>query len=135
MVALHIAVITLTLLRGDRRARRGWLLLLLACQPLRVWVQLTLSTSWNTRGAVPRDLQVETSGPYKLLRHPNYLVVVLELLALPLAFGLRSLAAVTTAINVVLLAVRIRDEERALMRLPAYRSHFKNKARFIPGVF
>jgi methyltransferase len=135
MVGLHTFVLAWTLLRGDRRPRLGWLLLFMAAQPLRFWVLLALRNRWNTRGAVPRLMSVETHGPYALIRHPNYLVVVLELLALPLAFGLRWLAVAASAINVLLLIPRIREEERALMRFSEYRDHFAHKRRFIPGVF
>jgi methyltransferase len=135
MVGLHTVVLAWTLLRGDRRPRWFWLLLFLAAQPLRLWVLFALRSRWNTQGAVPAVMLVETGGPYAIIRHPNYLVVVVELLTLPLAFGLRWLAAVATAANILLLLPRVREEERALMRFPAYRSHFGNKRRFIPGVF
>lgn len=135
MVALHALVIAGTLLRGERRPRTAWLLLLLLAQPLRFWMLLALGRSWNVRGAVPRSMRVQTRGPYALIRHPNYAVVSIELLALPLAFGLRKLAAVATVANALLLALRIQEEERALMRIPAYRAHFRDKRRFIPGVF
>jgi methyltransferase len=135
MVGLHTFILAWTLLRGDRRPRPRWLLLFLAMQPLRFWVLLTLRNRWNTRGAVPRSLSVETQGPYALIRHPNYLVIVVELLTLPMAFGLPWLAAMATAMNSLLLIPRIREEERALMRFPVYRAHFANKRRFIPGVF
>ena len=134
MVALHTAVIGVTFLRGGR-SRARWLLLLFAVQPLRVWIILLLGDRWNTRGNVPRSLVVETRGPYSLVRHPNYLVVSVELAALPLAFGLPGLAAVATAANTALLVPRIREEERALMTFPEYRAHFAARRRFVPYLF
>ena len=70
-----------------------------------------------------------------MVRHPNYLVVSVELAALPLAFGLPGLAAVATAANTALLVPRIREEERALMTFPEYRAHFAARRRFVPYLF
>ncbi len=56
-------------------------------------------------------------GPYRYVKHPNYLVVVIEILALPLIFRARTTALVFSILNAVLLAVRIREEERALRDL------------------
>src|SRR5690606_18334266 len=113
IVALHTAVIAMTLLRGGHRPAAAWLVALLAVQPLRAWILILLGDRWNARAAVPDSMPMETRGPYRLIRHPNYLVVVLELLAPPMAFRLRTLALLATAVNAALLAVRIRDEEAA----------------------
>lgn len=135
MVALHSGVLAGTLLRGSSRPRLRWLTLLLAAQPFRAWILFLLGSRWNTRGNVPRSLVVETRGPYALVRHPNYVVVAVELAALPLAFNLPRLAASATLVNAGLMVARVPDEERALMAVPAYRSHFARKARFIPYLF
>ena len=132
MVLLHTMVLVTTLLRGRRRPTAGWLSLLLAVQPIRLWVLMLLGGRWNTRGAVPVAMRVETRGPYAVIRHPNYVVVAIELLALPLAFGLRRVALLATVANAALMWPRIREEERALMLLPGYRQHFACKGRFIP---
>lgn len=135
IVAVHTVAIVGTALAGSGRANRGWLALLLGVQPLRAWVLATLGRRWNARGAVPIDAEVETRGPYAYIRHPNYAVVIVELLALPMAFGCRRLAVFVTVANAALLAIRIRDEERALMELPGYRGHFGGRKRLVPGVF
>ena len=80
-------------------------------------------------------MAVATNGPYAFVRHPNYTVVVLELLALPAAFGLNRLAAVAAASNAVLLSIRIREEEQLLVELPGYREHFADRRRFLPWLF
>jgi methyltransferase len=134
IVALHTLVIGGTLLRGGR-PRWHWLLLLFVVQPVRLWVLTTLRGRWNTRAAVPDDLAVETGGPYAFVRHPNYSVVTAELLALPLAFGMRRLALIATLANALLLSVRIPEEEALLMERPGYAGAFRRKARFIPGWF
>lgn len=133
IVAVHSFVIGTTLLRGGK-PRLPWLLMLIALQPLRAWVLLTLGRRWNARGAVPEALEVETAGPYAYVRHPNYAVVMGELAALPLAFGAWRTAIVGAVCNGALLAVRIREEERALLAVPAYREHFSSKKRLIPGL-
>ncbi len=133
MVALHTATIAGTLFAGGK-TRWRWLLLLLAAQPLRFWVLSTLQRNWNTRGSVAADTEVQTGGPYAHIRHPNYVVVAIELATLPLAFGLRGLALFATFANAMLLTFRIREEEALLEQLPGYREHFEHKARFVPGI-
>jgi methyltransferase len=135
MVLLHTTVIGLTFLLGKRRPHLGWLAALVLVQPLRYCVLLSLGRRWNTRGAVPIELEVETGGPYAYVRHPNYSVVAVELASLPAAFGLPGLALLATAVNAFLIAVRVRDEEAALFELPGYREHFAARKRFLPGVF
>ena len=133
IVAVHTLAIAGTALFGRRR-RVLPLALLLALQPLRLWVLLTLGRRWNARGAVPNDLRIETGGPYAYVRHPNYAIVIGELALLPLAFGLPRLAAFVSLANGALLTVRIREEERALAAAPGWREHFGRKRRFVPGV-
>ena len=131
MVALHTAVIGGTFLVGGS-VRGRWLTLLLAVQPMRVWVLLSLGRSWNTRGAVADDIEVVTTGPYAYVRHPNYAIVITELASLPAAFGLGRLAIVATLVNALLLKIRIEEEEALLFQQPAYRAHFAEKRRFLP---
>jgi methyltransferase len=134
IVLVHSIVLAGTAFRGERRPRAPWLAALLGVQPVRAWVLITLGDRWNARAAVPASMTVATQGPYRLIRHPNYAVVVVELLALPMAYGLRTLAVAAGIANAVLLAGRIREEEAALMELPGYREHFESKARLVPGV-
>lgn len=135
IVAVHSAVIGGAALLGETKVRWPWLALLFAAQPLRAWVLLTLGRRWNVRAAVPSRMHVATEGPYAYIRHPNYLVVAVELAALPLAFGLGWLAFAATAVNSVVLAGRIREEEAALEALPGYVEHFGGRKRFIPHLF
>ena len=131
IVLAHTAVMLGTFVWG-RRPRVSWLALLLAMQPLRLWVLLTLRERWNARGAVADDTKVATDGPYAFVRHPNYSVVIVELLSLPMGFGLKHLALTASLTNAALLALRIRDEERLLFELPGYLEHFGDKPRFLP---
>lgn len=90
------------------------LALALACQALRWWVITTLGPRWNTRVIVVPGLPRVTGGPFRYLRHPNYLAVVLEGIALPLIHGAWVTAAAFTVLNAVLLRTRIRTEDAAL---------------------
>jgi methyltransferase len=102
---------------------------------LRGWTLLTLRRYWHVR-VVRRAVQpVVTTGPYRWIRHPNYLAVVLELAALPLLLGAYATALLAGLANAGVLAARIRREERYLMAFPAYRAAFAHKARFVPGLF
>lgn len=90
-----------------------------AAQGLRWWCIRTLGPRWNTRVIVVPGLELVSGGPYRLLRHPNYVAVVAEGLALPLVHGAWVTAAVFTGLNAALLAVRIRCENAALGAAPA----------------
>jgi methyltransferase len=94
----------------------GWPMLgvVLASQALRWWCIATLGRHWNTRVIVVPGLPLVGGGPYRVLRHPNYVAVVAEGLALPLVHTARVTAAVFTVLNAALLTVRIRVENRAL---------------------
>jgi methyltransferase len=72
-----------------------------------------------------------TGGPYRFLRHPNYLAVVLEMAAVPLIHGAWLTAAVFSALNAALLSHRIPAEERALGA--AYAEAFEGRRRLVPG--
>jgi len=80
----------------------------------RVWVIVSLGRYWTTRIMTLPDAPLVRTGPFRHLRHPNYLVVVAEIAVLPLAFGAVGIAATFSALNAVLIARRIRIEERLL---------------------
>ena len=94
----------------------GWpaLAMVVAAQALRWWCIATLGHQWNTRVIVVPDLPLVRSGPYRWLRHPNYVAVVAEGVALPLAHTAWVTATVFTLLNAVILAVRLRVENAAL---------------------
>ena len=85
-------------------------------QVLRWWCIGTLGRYWNTRVLVVPGARLVRGGPYRLLRHPNYLAVVLEGIALPLVHSAWMTAAIFTVANAALLTVRIRCENAALAR-------------------
>jgi methyltransferase len=86
----------------------------LAVQGLRLWTLLSLGRYWTTRIIVVPHAPLVRKGPYRFLRHPNYLVVVLEIALLPLALGSWPLALGFSIVNAVVLVWRIRAEKMAL---------------------
>jgi methyltransferase len=121
MVVLHTALLVgciVEVLALDRPfvPALGWpmVVLVLAAQGLRWWCIRTLGPQWNTRVVIVPGLPLVGGGPYRFLRHPNYVAVVVEGLALPLAHSAWLTAVVFTVANAALLTVRIRTEARAL---------------------
>jgi methyltransferase len=106
-----------------------------AAMALRFWLMAALGRLWNVRLVQRADQPVVTVGPYRYLRHPNYLAVVLELAAVPLVLGAYVTAIVATLANAWVLWRRISREEAYLFTVPAYRAAFADKKRLIPGVF
>jgi methyltransferase len=140
MVAIHLALFLLppleiAVLRRRPRLPALWLGLLGGAVVLRWWSIGTLGRQWNVRALVPGDLRPETRGPYRWLRHPNYVAVIVEFAALPMAGGAWISALGLSLLNAFVLWDRIRDEERLLDRVPGYREAFAGKARFIPRIF
>lgn len=90
------------------------LALFMVMQALRVWVLATLGRRWTTRIIVLPGAPLVARGPFRLLRHPNYCVVVAEIALLPLALGLPWLAVLFSILNALVLTIRIRAENGAL---------------------
>ena len=121
MVVLHSALLVGCLAEAyvGHREFHPWLgipalAVVLASQGLRWWCILTLGRQWNTRIIVVPGLPLVRRGPYRLLRHPNYVAVVAEGAALPLVHTSWMTAVVFTVLNAWLLTVRIRAEDAAL---------------------
>ncbi len=115
------------------RAPWGFVFLALAIgsQALRWWAIGTLGPRWNVRIIVVPDAQPVTGGPYRFVRHPNYLAVIAELACVPLIHMNWVTALVFSLANAALLSVRIRAEEQALGG--SYAEAFANTRRFVPG--
>jgi methyltransferase len=115
VVALHALWLGgLWVLVWDRPVHWGWLFAFLVLAAARGWVIAALGEYWTTRIIVTPEEPLVTSGPYRYLRHPNYLVVACEIFILPMVFGLFWYALAFSIVNAALLAWRIRAEERAL---------------------
>jgi methyltransferase len=100
---------------------------------LRWWVIATLGPHWNVQvmGSL-EQLGVVTTGPYRWVRHPNYLAVFVELIALPLVHGAWLTAIVGAALHVLVLQRRLVLEEAVLAAHPSYQSAMGGKPRFLP---
>ena len=79
-----------------------WLMIFLALQALRAWILMTLRGRWTTRIIVLPGIPLVTNGPYRFLSHPNYVVVIGEIAALPLCVGLPWVALVFSIANAVI---------------------------------
>ena len=83
----------------------------------RIWVIATLGERWTTRIIVKPGAPLVRKGPYRFLNHPNYLIVTLEIAVLPMVFGLWRIALLFSLLNAIILAIRIKEENRALAQL------------------
>ncbi|HWE23116.1 MAG TPA: isoprenylcysteine carboxylmethyltransferase family protein [Myxococcales bacterium] len=135
MAALHIAFLASCAVESAFHrfpGTAGWIALVvaLAAQALRYWAVSSLGDRWNARVmVVPGEPPVQT-GPYRFIRHPNYLAVVLEMVAIPLVHGCWVTAFVFSLANAAMLRVRIRVEEAALGE--PWQRAFAERPRFMP---
>jgi methyltransferase len=93
-----------------------WLGCFVLVELARIWVLYSLGPRWTTRIIILPEAPLVQRGPYRLIDHPNYAVVVAEIAVLPLVFGLWWIALVFSLLNAAILTVRIREENRALGR-------------------
>jgi len=119
MVALHTLLLGACMVEALHRPfipALGWTMfaVVLLAQGLRWWCITVLGHQWNTRVIVVPGLHLVARGPYRWIRHPNYVAVIAEGIALPLVHTAWVTALVFSVLNIPLLAVRIRTEEAAL---------------------
>jgi methyltransferase len=140
MIALHTGVLVAAALEVLALARPFTpaigvpaLAVFALANALRWWVIATLGAHWNVQVVASLDLGVVTGGPYRWVRHPNYVAVFAELLALPLVHGAWLTALVGAALHVLVLRGRLALEEGVLAADPTYRRLMANKPRFVPA--
>jgi methyltransferase len=115
IVLLHAAWLTgLWLLAWNLPINPGWLAVFIVLQGLRLWVLATLGARWTTRIIVLPQADLVARGPYRFVKHPNYLVVIGEIVVLPLVFGLVWYAGLFSLLNAGILFIRISAENKAL---------------------
>jgi methyltransferase len=120
LVTMHAAwLISLWVWGRDQSIDPFALASFVVLQGLRVWVIATLGSRWTTRIIVLPDQPLISSGPYRYLSHPNYVVVAAEIAVLPLALHLPWIALIFTVLNAIVLVIRIRAEARALAEMRA----------------
>lgn len=131
MVLLHVGFFVFLIaevLIKDAEPIGYWQVLLMffiLLQVGRVWVIKTLGRFWNTKIIVLKDVDVVFEGPFKYVKHPNYLIVTLELLLIPLMFQAYITLIVIFILNQIILAIRIPIEESALKGNTNYSERFK----------
>jgi methyltransferase len=104
------------LVPADREPIWPLLALYILLQPIRLWIIISLGARWTTRVITVPDAVLSEAGPYRYFKHPNYLLVALEIALLPLAFGAWDIALVFSLLNAALLWHRTRVEDTALGR-------------------
>jgi methyltransferase len=117
LIALHalwLAALLAWVTIHDPRINFVLLVIFVGLQAARLWVLWALGPYWTTRIITLPGVPLVRRGPYRFVRHPNYIVVALEIAVLPLVFGAWLLAVVFSALNAAALYVRIRAENRAL---------------------
>lgn len=133
MVAMHITffislIIEVTFF--NRPLSAFWLvflILFIIAQVFRIWCLTSLGRFWNTKIIILPGADVIQKGPYRFIRHPNYVVVTIELLVLPLLFSAYFTALIFTLLNLWMLSVRIPAEEKALKEVTNYKKQFQLK--------
>jgi methyltransferase len=118
MVAMHATWLASLWIFGlGRPLSLPFLAFFVVLQLGRVWVLATLGERWTTRIIVLPGAAPIVTGPFRFVRHPNYLVVAFEIPCVPLALGLTWVALVFGIANLAMLAWRIRCENGAYARL------------------
>jgi methyltransferase len=114
IVAVHLLWLSaLWWLAPGRPIDGFWLAMFVLLEVARIWVFATLGPRWTTRIIVLPGAPLVRRGPYRFVDHPNYLVVAGEIAVLPLVFGLWKVALLFSLLNGAVLAVRVREENRA----------------------
>ncbi|TMU86814.1 hypothetical protein FGG79_01310 [Bacillus sp. BHET2] len=127
MVAIHIAFFISLLIEGGvlhPGVNRYWPLLLcgfIFTQLGRIWVIASLGKYWNTKIIVLPKAEIVAKGPYKYLKHPNYLIVTLEFIFVPLLFNAYWTLFIFALLNQLILSIRIPLEEQALRNETDYK--------------
>jgi methyltransferase len=101
---------------------------------LRYWAIASLGRRWTTRVVVLPELPVVVGGPYRWVRHPNYLAVVIEVAALPLVHTAWITALAASAANALVLRRRIAAEEAALRSVADYDGAMAGRRALLPRV-
>ena len=117
---------------GNNKIQIILILLFLFTQLLRFWTLKTLNHRWNIKIISNQNHAIVRTGPYRFIRHPNYLVVILEIFFIPLIFKAFYTAIIFSILNIILLKYRIVHEEEELFKNSKYTDHFKKLPRFIP---
>ena len=118
IVALHILFIISLIIEYSTQQTSSYSLFFIILYFLilvfKAWVVLSLGKFWNTKIFHISNLPLVKKGPYRYIKHPNYMIVIAEIAVIPLAFHLYFTAITFTILNAMMLFVRIKEENRAL---------------------
>ena len=125
MILLHTSffisfLVEVAFIKSSFTPYYAFLAIFIVLQLLRVWCLASLGTFWNTKIIILPGANVVVKGPYAFIRHPNYLIVCLEIAVLPLMFQAYVTAILFTILNIIMLSVRIPREEKALKEATDY---------------
>ncbi|MDZ5473190.1 isoprenylcysteine carboxylmethyltransferase family protein [Bacillus sp. 31A1R] len=111
------------------------LIIFILTQTGRIWALSSLGKYWNTKIIVLPNADIVKKGPYRFLKHPNYVIVTIEFIVIPLMFQAYFTAFIFSFLNVLILSIRIPAEEKALKELTEYENEFLKSNRFVPNIF
>jgi methyltransferase len=118
MILLHVSFLCALMLEYNIRAENSYSSLLIVLYfivlAFKLWVLLSLGKYWNTKILRVPGASLIATGPYKYMKHPNYVIVICEIALIPLAFHLYVTAIVFSILNLMMLLVRIKVENKAL---------------------
>jgi methyltransferase len=140
MILIHTVFILSTIIEVlfiNRELSRFWPIFLtffFLIQGMRVWALMSLGTYWNTKIIVMPGAKVVKKGPYRYIKHPNYLVVTLELMIIPMLFNAWLTAIIFSCLNILILSIRIPIEERALTEWGYNQYEVQENGRFFPDL-
>jgi len=119
IVALHILFIISLIIEYNTKQTVSFsifmLLFYFSLIAFKTWVILSLGKFWNTRIYHIPGIPLVKKGPYNYFKHPNYLIVVAEIVVIPLIFHLYFTAITFTLLNAILLFIRIKEENKAML--------------------
>lgn len=103
----------------DTHALSAWILCIyFVILAFKIWILASLGKFWNTKIFRIPHFPLINKGPYRYFKHPNYMVVVVEIVAIPLVFHLYYSAVIFTLLNAIMLSIRIKEENKALESEP-----------------
>src|ERR1700722_10782456 len=118
IVALHVLFILSLIFEYYTKPTVSYSIILLVVYFLllafKIWVIMSLGKYWNTKIYHIPGVALVNRGPYKFLKHPNYMVVIAEIAIIPLTFHLYYTAIIFTLLNAIMLTVRIKEENKIL---------------------
>lgn len=133
MVLMHVGFFTILILEVFTLNREWssfwmlWLSIFVLAQMGRFWVIQTLGTYWNTKIIVLPNAKVVVKGPYKYIKHPNYVIVATEILVVSLLVNAYVTAIIFSLLHAWMMAIRIPLEEKALKENTEYAAAFLEK--------